>query len=138
MAPRTCLRLGFLLPAIALVMSGCGEKIPLQPVNHSPVVQSLTVFPTTIGMGDSAVIICVATDADGDTVVFDWYSYGLVDLKGKKPWGGNELYNKGGTMVVYPNSGARAPLDTTWVACEARDGRGGFASAGRVQIFIQQ
>jgi len=45
---------------------------PLQVVNHSPTVQGLSVFPTTLGVGDSAIVTCLATDADGDTVVCDW------------------------------------------------------------------
>lgn len=125
-----------LLATCVVTLSSCGVKAPLQPVNRSPVVQSLVAFPTSIAPGDSAVVICVATDPDGDSLVFDWTS----DCRLIKPVLPGEFtaFNRGNTFVVYGGPCARAPLDTGWVSCEARDGRGGYAYAGIVQIVIQQ
>ena len=137
MTLRTCWWLGILVAAVAFAMSGCGEEIPLQPVNHSPIVQSLTAFPTTIGLGDSAVVICAATDVDGDTLMFDWTSDCRLVKKGQQPdayW----LTTWEGTLVVHAGACATSPLDTGWVSCSVRDRRGGGARAGTVRIIIQQ
>ena len=121
-----------------LSVAGCGAKTPLAPANSSPVVQSLMAFPTTIGPGDSAVVVCTATDADGDTVVFDWSSDCRLIRKGQRSSGGPTDYNRGNVMVVYAGTCASAPLDTGWISCSARDGRGGGAYAGTVLIIISQ
>jgi hypothetical protein len=137
MSPRLRLRLSALIAGAGLSLAGCGAEIPLQPVNHSPVALSLSAFPTTIGIGDSAIVVCLATDADGDTVVFDWSSDCRLVKKGPvRP--GPTLYSQGNTLVVYGGSCATAPLDTGWVSCSARDLRGGSDYAGTVQIIIQQ
>lgn len=126
-----------LISGVILGMSGCGAETPLQPVNHSPVAHSLTAFPTTIGPGDSAVVVCMATDADGDTVVFDWSSDCRLVKQGQYR---QELtsYSRGPTLVVYAGTCAKVPLDTGWVSCEVRDRRGGGDYAGTIRIFIQQ
>lgn len=123
---------------VVLCTSGCGEETPLQPVNRRPVVHSLTAFPTTIGLTDSAIVVCVATDVDGDTLVFDWTSNCKLIKQGEHPWGGPTIYNRGNTLVVYPGSCINAPEDTGWVSCSAHDGRGGGAYAGAVRIIIRQ
>jgi hypothetical protein len=115
-------------------LSGCGAEIPLEPGNRSPVVQSLIAFPATITLGDSAVVVCQATDPDGDQVVFDWSSDCRLIMEG----GQVLIYNRGSTLVVYPGTCANAPLDTGWVRCHVRDRRGGGANAGTIHIVIRQ
>ena len=127
-----------LILGTALCMSGCGAATPLVPGNNSPVVQSLMVFPTTLGPGDSAIVVCTATDADGDVVVFDWFSDCRLSKKGESPYGGGGFYNQGNTLVVYAGTCASAPLDTGWLSCSVRDSRGGGANAGTVRIVISQ
>jgi len=117
-------------------LSSCGAKTPLQPVNRSPEVQSLIAFPVSISVGDSAVVVCHATDSDGDQVVFDWSSDCRLIKQGAP--GQLTLYNVGSTLVVYAGACADAPLDTGWVSCSVRDGRGGGAYAGVVRILIRQ
>jgi hypothetical protein len=41
-------------------------------------------------------------------------------------------------LVVYPGACVRATVDTGWVACEVRDGKGGGAYAGTVHIIVRQ
>ena len=129
-----------LLPMLGLCglacLSSCGTKTPLQPVNRSPVVHSLIAFPTTISPGDSAVVVCHATDPDGDPVVFDWTSDCNL-IKRDYP-NSFTLYNQGNTLVVYPGTCVKAPLDTGWVSCQVRDGRGGGADAGTGHIVVRQ
>jgi hypothetical protein len=117
-------------------LPGCGAKTPLQPRNRSPVVQSLIAFPATIGPGDSAVVVCQATDPDGDPVVFDWTSDCRLIKQGAT--GQFTAYNRGNVLVVYAGACAYVPVDTGWVSCHARDGRGGGADAGIVRIVIRQ
>lgn len=123
------------LCALACV-SSCGTKTPLQPVNRSPVVHSLIAFPATISLGDSAVVVCHATDPDGEPVVFDWTSDCRL-IKRDHP-NSFILYSHGNTLVVYAGACADAPLDTGWVSCDVRDRRGGGARAGTVRIVIRQ
>jgi len=122
---------------VIVCVAACDTSSPLQVVNHDPRVHSLTAFPTTIGPSDSAIVVCLATDADGDTVVYDWTS----DCRMLKKGGFSKLtlYNRfDHTLVVYPGACNRAPVDTGWVDCEVRDGRGGGARAGYVQIIVRQ
>jgi hypothetical protein len=134
---RSRWRLPALILGATLCTSGCGAETPFEPVNVSPVVQSLLAFPSSIGVGDSAVVVCAATDADGDTLVFDWTSDCRLTKQGQFP---DQLttYNRGNAMVVYPGTCISAPAETGWVSCYARDGRGGGASGGTVRIIIRQ
>ena len=117
-------------------LSSCGVKTPLQPVNRSPVVQSLIAFPASISPGASAVVVCHATDPDGEPVVFDWMSDCRLIKQGAP--GQLIVYGHGNTLVVYAGACADAPLDTGWVSCHVRDGRGGGADAGVILIAIRQ
>lgn len=120
--------------ALAL-LAGCGVKTPLQPVNRDPIVTSLTVFPTTIAPGDSAVVVCSASDPDGESVRYDWHSYGAVRLNSRLGW---IAYSQpSNSMTIYASAGTGAPSDTGWVRCFAVDDRGGSQYAGMVEIVIQ-
>lgn len=117
-------------------LPSCGVKTPLLPVNRSPVVQSLMAFPASISPGDSAVVVCHATDPDGEPVVFDWTSDCRLIKQGAP--GAFTAYQRGSSLVVYAGTCAHAPLDTGWVSCHVRDGRGGGANAGVIRIVIRQ
>ena len=126
-----------MLIAISLCIASCNEPTPLSPVNRDPVVHSLYAFPTTIALGDSAIVVCFATDPDGDTVVYDWSS----DCRMVKQGRPNDftLFNDlDGRLVVHAGACNRAPLDTGWVSCHVRDGRGGGKDAGHVFIIVRQ
>jgi hypothetical protein len=135
MIRRSRIILRTLALCVLTCLTGCGVKTPLQLAFHSPVVQSLVAFPTTISPGDSAVVVCQATDADGDTVLFDWSSDCRLIREGDSN-SSFTSYSRGGSLVVYPGPCVRAPLDTGRVSCSVRDGKGGGAYAGVVQIVI--
>jgi len=104
--------------------TACGDDNPTKPPeNKSPTILSLSVFPSTIGVGDSAVIMCGAQDADADTLVYDWITDDRVRLQGARP-GDPFLYNSfSPSQVIYPQSTV-VPPDTVWVRCYARDRKG--------------
>jgi hypothetical protein len=101
------------------------ENDPVKPENHRPVISSLTVFPKIVGLADSVIVTCLATDPDGDTLVYDWITDGRVRIKGTSDWE-HSLYNTyQNSHVFYPKDISRLPsLDTLWIQCFARDGKG--------------
>jgi hypothetical protein len=135
---QLCSRLITLMLGFCLLtcLSSCGVKTPLQPVNRKPVVQSLIAFPASISPGDSAVVVCHATDPDGDTLMFDWTSDCRLIKQGAP--GDYIWYSFSNTLVVYAGACADAPIDTGWVSCYVRDRRGGGAYAGVIRVVIRQ
>ncbi len=129
-------RCSVLIFGATLGLCGCGAKTPLEPVNRSPVVQSLQAFPTTLALGDSAVVVCIATDVDGDTLDFEWSSDCRLTKKGQIS--NYYFFTRANTLVVYPGACNRAPLDTAWVSCAVHDRQGGGAYPGTVRIIVQQ
>ena len=123
--------------ALATCVVACEMSTPLQPGNRSPVVQSLVAFPTTLGPGDSAIVVCGATDPDGDTMVYDWSSDCRLLKKGDGR-GGFTIYEQGRSLVVYAGACNRAPIDTGWISCDVRDHKGGMASSRPVLIVVRQ
>ncbi|MBN2424281.1 MAG: hypothetical protein JXR46_08755 [Calditrichaceae bacterium] len=116
-----------------IFLLSCSEKNPVNPQNQSPEILSLEVFPKTIGPSDSVIIICNAIEPDGDTLFYDWITDGLVRIKGTNF---SRLYNTlENTRIFYPKQGAvNLPVDTLWVQCFVRDGRG--ESDNRMISFI--
>ena len=104
---------------------GCDHS-PTQPaVNRDPAIASLIAFPSSIGPGDSTIVICDASDADGNTLRYDWVTDARLVIKGKSPNDNvyfNSPYN---TQVFY--YGIPSPFDSAWVECDVQDGRGGVA-----------
>jgi len=111
--------------------AGCDRSSPsTRPVNHYPVMTSLTVHPTNIVTSDSAVVTCVATDQDGDTLVYDWQTDLRLRIRGTDLPIKSNTYNN--AEWFYPNY-LPTQVDTVWVFCGVRDSRGGVA--GRVVTF---
>ena len=113
----------------------CAKENPTQPQNHSPEILSLDAFPDTIGLSDSVIVICEAIDPDGDTLVYDWITDGRVRIKGyNHSW----LYNTSdNTHIFYPTEYVNFPMDTLWIQCFARDGRG-KSDNGTVVFIVKQ
>ena len=118
-------------------LAACDSTKPLVLTNHAPVVlQTLQAFPETIGPGDSAIVTCSATDADGDTLRYDWFSDCRLKMKGA--FRDDYFLNNTpeGRLIVYPGC-VTGSIDTGWVSCSVRDQRGGGAYAGHVAIIVQ-
>ena len=135
---RIWLRAWLFAATLGACLVACDPTKPLVLTNHPPVVMSpLQAFPTTIGPGDSAIVTCIATDPDGDTVVYDWASDSRLIMHGETPGNNHELYDTvGGRLVVYPGYEYQ-PVDTAWISCYVRDGRGSGINAGHVHIVVQ-
>jgi hypothetical protein len=73
-----------LLIGVALTVGACGDRNPTTPENHSPVIVSVSAFPSTIHRADSALVIVDATDADGDTLVYDWTTDARLRISGAR------------------------------------------------------
>ena len=115
-----------LLSTILLAQNNCDDN-PVKSENHHPVILSLTAFPDIIGPQDSVIIICNAYDPDGDTLVYDWYTTGVVKIKGARynqPW---LLHTYENSRIFYaPDSNhVSTPRDTFQVECATRDVKGG-------------
>lgn len=126
----------FFLFCLLVGLSGCGTKTPIQPVNRDPIVHSLIGFPLTLSPGDSAVVVCHATDPDGDTMMFEWSSDCRLIKRGVPR--DLDWYTFSNTLVVYAGDCAHAPADTGWVRCYVRDRRGGETNAGVIRIVIRR
>jgi hypothetical protein len=70
------------------------------------------------------IVVCDATDPDGDTLVFDWNTDSRLTIKGVA-LGQTYRYNTFSSSQVFYYSFQIDPLDTAWVQCAARDRKGG-------------
>ena len=121
---------------LGAAVGACTDDSPAKPANRSPVISSLTVFPDTIGLNDSAIVVCIAADPDADAMAYDWITDGRLDIKGALP-GTHFLYNTGEPSRVFYTGFVDSPIETAWVQCYARDGRG--KSANRlITVIIRQ
>ncbi|MEK6552158.1 MAG: LamG-like jellyroll fold domain-containing protein [Bacteroidota bacterium] len=49
-------------------------------INHSPQINSIKALPRKIGIGKSTKLNCNASDLDGDSLIYSWYSiYGRLE-----------------------------------------------------------
>jgi hypothetical protein len=119
---------------IMLLNINCSDTL-VKSENHNAIIRSLTVFPEVVKPKDSLIVVCDAFDPDGDTLVYDWYTVSVVKIKGIPSWDCCALYNSPENSQIFyaPDSQFVAtPLDTFWIECTARDGKGG----GSVQTVI--
>jgi len=117
----------------------CDKDTPVKPVNHNPIILSVTVFPDVIGISDSAIVVCNAMDPDGDTLVYDWYTDGRLRFKNNPPWQCCVLANTyENYQILFPvQSQNFPPIDTVWLQVEARDRKGGGSVAQTVQFVVK-
>jgi hypothetical protein len=87
---------------------GGGGYTPPAPTNHTPVISSIIANPENIGLGDSSVITCNATDQDGDSLNYTWTKTG------------GTITGSGKTITWT----APATADTYTVTCTVDDGKG--------------
>lgn len=112
--------------SVLIWIQGCnnGPSKP-QPQNQSPVIQSLTAFPTIIGAGDSTIVICQAVDPDDDQLTYTWVTDSRLVIKGKQPNEHVLFSSPSNTQVFY--YGMPTAFDTAWVECDVLDPKGGNA-----------
>ncbi len=128
-----------LLIVLVLLNIICCDDNPVKSENRNPVILSLTAFPDTIGPSDSAIVICNAMDPDGDTLVYDWYSNGKLRIKGAPTFNDWNLYNTfENWIIIYPKNLNNIPIDTLWIECQARDGKGGGSISEQITIILKQ
>ena len=133
-------RLRLLLAALILQVIVCGcdnegarQGLPAAPTNRSPVIEGLSAFPDTIGPQDSTIVLCTASDADADSLVYDWLTDARLIIQGAHP-GNSYLNNQPSPRRTFYNANLSDPIsDSAWIYCDVRDLRGG---AGDRHVFI--
>ena len=110
--------------ALAIVLGiGACKAIPTKPVYRNPVISSVTAFPTLIGQGDSVLVTVVASDPDGDPLVYDWFTDGQLTIK--DAWGVVYVYDTPSPSHVFYRSSGALYDSVASVTCEVRDLTGG-------------
>ncbi len=88
------------------------DSCNIQVVNTPPVIASLTPSATSMAPGESCTVNCVASDADGDTLTYEWST-------------SDGLISGTGSSVTWT---APATEGTYTVTVDVLDGKGGTAS----------
>jgi hypothetical protein len=116
----------FIIIVLLLNLNCKNNPVEVKQENREPVILSVTVFPEIVKPKDSLIVICNAYDPDGDTLVYDWITTGIVRIKGA--FGDDfSLYNTyENSRIFYATDSLHviAPKDTFWVQCFARDRKG--------------
>lgn len=123
-------------PIAVLVLAasvGACDDDPVGPRNRNPVILSLTAFPNTIGLTDSAIVICHAMEPDADSLFYDWFTDARLTIKGALP-GDNFLYNTRENSRIFYHGSVTPVNDTAFVQCIVRDRRGG--ADGRIVRIV--
>lgn len=134
--------LTYIIVVVLSIQFGCKDD-PVgngKTQNRNPVISSVVLFPDVVAPSDSLIVICNATDADGDTLVYDWYSLSgpRVRINGARP-GAFVLYNTPENWRIFyaPDSQyVAAPQDTFGLECAVRDLRGGTDVSGILRFIV--
>jgi hypothetical protein len=117
---------------LALFVGACAHKnatAPSLPANHNPIISSMWSFPDNIGPQDSMIVVCMGSDPDGDTLVYDWEIDSHFSIKGNAT-ANHHLDDSPYSSQVFYRTGFFLDDTVTWVHCVVRDQRGG--GAGRM------
>lgn len=117
---------------VGLCLGACTE-FPTRPANLGPTISSIVAFPNVIGPGDSVLVTILASDPDGDNLVYDWETDSRLDIQGDRSRD-HYLYNTASNSRVFYRTIYTAPVDTGWIWCEVRDRKGG--SDGRMARIL--
>ncbi|MBI5474616.1 MAG: hypothetical protein HY961_19945 [Ignavibacteriae bacterium] len=134
-------RLGYILVTVIGIQLGCDDNPANngKSQNHNPVITSVVMFPEVVGPSDSLIVVCDATDPDGDSLVYDWYSLSGSIVKIKGAHGHLALYNTPENSRIFyaPDSQyVAAPQDTFGLECAVRDLRGGMGVSGLRRFIV--
>ena len=58
------------------ILNSCSndnEKIT-EPANSDPVIHNVIASPSSIKVNETTILTCIATDADGDSLYYNWYA----------------------------------------------------------------
>jgi hypothetical protein len=105
------------LIASLFALGGCSPDL-VSPENQPPVVETLSVGLDVVYLGDACPVTCLASDADGDRLTFEWVA------------GSGRVSGTGRGVVYTPTS---CCLGGNPVIVVVRDGRGGET---RAELFI--
>ncbi len=124
---------------LAPLFAACSDRRvtapPPPPPNHSPIISSLIAFPTDLGLTDSLFVVCIASDPDGDALVYDWFTDARLKIKGNRPDDHGLYDSPDNTHIFYRDY--ITPDTTAWVQCIVRDHRGG-ATGRIVKVRLHQ
>ena len=90
-------------------VSGCNSEYPTAPKNNPPIISSLFATPIKIELLDSSLVICNASDPDGDEMTYVWQA-----LSGT-------ISGFGDTVIWIPPKSA----GTYFISCKVVDKYGG-------------
>ncbi len=105
--------------------------------NRDPVITRVIVDPDSIGPFDSTLVSIIARDPDHDHLVYDWVTDARLSIPGNSA---NTFYRyntQSSTQAFYPGPAMVHAVDTAWVQCFARDGKGGMSDGPMVQIIVR-
>jgi hypothetical protein len=80
-----------------------------EPINHPPIISTLTAVPSSVDINQSSTITCIATDLDGDTLTYNWTNTGGT-ISGS------------GSAIIWTAPNAAG---TYTITCTVSDGNGG-------------
>ena len=64
----------FVLTAAVIFWTGCEERSPSEADNQPPVVEDIYVLEEAVHVDDLVTVVCIADDADGDDLTYDWFT----------------------------------------------------------------
>ena len=79
----------WIISLLLLALIACNTIIP---ENNSPIISSLTAETQQLSIGDSTVVCCIASDEDGDSLIYVWEATG------------GSFYGQGDSVVYIANS----------------------------------
>ncbi len=102
----------FVAVLIMCFVIGCGNnESPISSSNNSaPIIQAVTFIPDTVVLGRSCLVTVDAVDPDGDQIIYEWESIGVISGAGD-----------GASVWYTPNACCANPL----IMIHIKDGRGG-------------
>jgi hypothetical protein len=121
-------KLEIIIVSFAFIFSlfGC-SKVVENRINSNPEIVSLTTSSARLGLGQPALIRCVATDSDGDALTYIWES---------SDGGPLDPVSGAGNEVVYTTHTCCGGM--TEITVTVNDGRGGTVKTGLLIEFSSE